>query len=429
MARQFLTAIDLAKNELQNAAIHNLPSAPSSPVKGQLYMDTTTNILYFWDGTAWISTKAAAAFPGYGAVPAETTFGIAKNDGVATTVSRSDHTHGSPAHNAAEHSTIPISALAAATGPVNLNGFKIIGLATPTADTDAANKGYVDNLVNGLSWKDAVRAATTANITLSAPQTIDGVSVIAGDRVLVKNQTTTSENGIYVVGAGAWTRATDFDAAGEADAAATYVMQGTTLADTVWTVTTDPPITIGTTGLTWAQIAGPGSVTAGAGMTQSGNTLNVIGDASIVVTADLVTRGALTGDVTAAQSSNATTIANDAVTNAKAANMPANTIKGNNTGASADPLDLTTAQVKTMLGITVADVTGAVRKFAADCAAAASTVVNHAFNTRDVIVNVYRTTTPWDTVETDIERTDANNVTVRFSVAPAAGAFRIVVEG
>ena len=165
MARKFLTALDLAKNELQNAAVQNLATAPSSPVKGQLYFNSTggDNTLYWWDGTGWIPAKATGgAFPGYGSVPAETTFGITKNDGASTTVARSDHTHGSPAHSAAEHSTIPLSALAAATANINMGGFKVTNVGTPTTGTDATTKDYVDNLSAGLSWKDAVRCASTA---------------------------------------------------------------------------------------------------------------------------------------------------------------------------------------------------------------------------------------------------------------------------
>jgi hypothetical protein len=97
------------------------------------------------------------------------------------------------------------------TADQSLGGFKLTSVADPTAAQDAATKAYVDAVALGLAPKKGVRAATTGNITLSGTQTIDGESVIAGDRVLVKDQSTTSQNGIYVVAAGAWTRATDFD--------------------------------------------------------------------------------------------------------------------------------------------------------------------------------------------------------------------------
>ncbi|HZY07705.1 MAG TPA: hypothetical protein VFE69_08170, partial [Ilumatobacteraceae bacterium] len=313
MARSFLTAINLNKNELQNATVQNLGTAPSAPVKGQIYYDSTGNILYWWNGTTWVAAQGGAGV-GYGSVPAETTFGISKNDGVATTVARSDHTHGSPAHSAAEHSTIPLSALAAATAAINMGGFTVQNVGTPVNGTDAANKTYVDNISAGLSWKEAVRIATTANVTQSGLTAIDGVTPAANDRVLCKDQTTGSQNGIWLAQSGAWTRALDFDAAGEAEGAAAFVMEGTVNADTAWVCTTNAPITIGTTALVWSQFAGGGTVTAGAGMTQSGNTLNVIGDASITVAADSISRAALTGDVTATAGANATTIANSVVT-------------------------------------------------------------------------------------------------------------------
>jgi hypothetical protein len=420
VARSFLTAINLNKNELQNATVQNLGTAPSAPVKGQIYYDSTGNILYWWNGTTWVAAQGGAGV-GYGSVPAETTFGISKNDGVATTVARSDHTHGSPAHSAAEHSTIPLSALAAATAAINMGGFTVQNVGTPVNGTDAANKTYVDNISAGLSWKEAVRIATTANVTQSGLPAIDGVTPAANDRVLCKDQTTGSQNGIWLAQSGAWTRALDFDAAGEAEGAAAFVMEGTVNADTAWVCTTNAPITIGTTALVWSQFAGGGTVTAGAGMTQSGNTLNVIGDASITVAADSISRAALTGDVTATAGANATTIANSVVTNAKLANMPALTFKGNQTGSAAAPQDLTPADMQANLGYLKKAVTG--------CAAATSTVFNHNMGSSTVAVTVYRAAAPMDDVECDIERTTINSVTVRFAVAPAAGDYWIMVMG
>ena len=267
MARSFLTAVNLNKNELQNAAVQNLGTAPSAPVKGQIYYDSTANILYWWNGTTWVAAQGGAGV-GYGSVPAETTFGIAKNDGVATTVARSDHTHGSPTHDAAAHSTIPLSALAAATATVNMGGQVISNVATPVNGTDATNKNYVDNMSAGLSWKDSVRIATTANVTQSGLTAVDGVTPAANDRILCKNQTTASQNGIWLAQSGAWTRATDADSAGEIDGMAVFVMEGTALHDTAWVCTTDAPIVVGTTALAFSQFAG-----AGAYLPLSGGTL------------------------------------------------------------------------------------------------------------------------------------------------------------
>lgn len=110
--------------------------------------------------------------------------------------------------------------------------------------------------------KESVRVATTANITLSGTQTIDSVSVVAGDRVLVKNQTTGSENGIYVCAAGAWTRATDADTSDKVTAGLfTLVAEGGISADTLWVLTTNDPITLGTTALSFSQLSGSGATT------------------------------------------------------------------------------------------------------------------------------------------------------------------------
>ncbi|KKW13288.1 MAG: hypothetical protein UY48_C0003G0110 [Candidatus Gottesmanbacteria bacterium GW2011_GWB1_49_7] len=128
---------------------------------------------------------------------------------------------------------------------------KLTSVADPTSAQDAATKAYVDAVAIGIDWKPSVRVATTANITLSGePQTIDGVSVVTGDRVLVKNQTAGAENGIYVVATGAWTRATDADTSAEVTSGiGVTVSEGSTLADTGWMLTTNDPITLGTTAL------------------------------------------------------------------------------------------------------------------------------------------------------------------------------------
>ena len=146
----------------------------------------------------------------------------------------------------------------------------------PTNALDAATKGYVDSLITGLSWKDAVRVATTGNITLSGTQTIDGISVVAGDRVFVRAQTTATENGVYIVAAGAWTRSTDMDAGSEILGSALFVKAGgTTFGNTQWTNSNSGSITIGSTNITFVQIAGGGVYTNGTGISLTGNVFSL----------------------------------------------------------------------------------------------------------------------------------------------------------
>ena len=171
--------------------------------------------------------------------------------------------------------------MAAPTGAVSLNSQKITGLADPTADADAANKGYVDGVAQGLDVKDSVVATTTANGTLSTAfangQSIDGVTLQTGDRILIKNQSTASQNGIYNVNAsGAPSRATDMATGGNAAGAFVFVEQGTTNAENGFVCTSDTgSAVVGSNNLTFAQFSGAGQIIAGAGLDKSGNTLFV----------------------------------------------------------------------------------------------------------------------------------------------------------
>lgn len=162
-------------------------------------------------------------------------------------------------------------------GTVDVTGARITSVGTPTQSTDAATKGYVDSVAEGLDVKLSVRVTTTGNITLSGEQTIDGVAVVSGDRVLVKDQTTGSENGIYIVSAGAWTRSTDFNTSADATSGAfTFSSEGTLYKDTGWVLTTDDPIVLGTTALVFTQFSGAGSYSAGDGLSLIGTEFDVL---------------------------------------------------------------------------------------------------------------------------------------------------------
>lgn len=174
------------------------------------------------------------------------------------------------------------------TGAIAMSNNKVTGLATPTADQDAATKAYVDSIAQGIDAKASCRAATTANITLSGNQTIDGVAVIAGDRVLVKNQSSAAENGIYVAAVSTWSRASDANTWDELVAAYTFIENGTDNGSNGYICTIAPGGTLGTTPVTWAQFSGAGQITAGQGLSKTGNTIqvNTASSARIVIGAD-----------------------------------------------------------------------------------------------------------------------------------------------
>jgi hypothetical protein len=173
---------------------------------------------------------------------------------------------------------------------------------TPSANTDIANKFYVDTVAQGLGPKAACAVATTVNITLSGLQTIDTYTTVAGDRVLVKNQSTSSQNGIYIASASAWIRSTDMDVWSEVPGAYTVILNGSQ-ANTGWVCTATASGTIGVTAMPWVQFSGTGSYFAGTGLTLASNTFSItntgvtaasVGSASKTLTATVNAQGQLT---------------------------------------------------------------------------------------------------------------------------------------
>jgi len=199
--------------------------------------------------------------------------------------------------------TASLSELSAPTGSLSIGNQLLTNVATPVNDTDGANKAYVDSVAQGLDTKASCVVATTANITLSGTQTIDGVAVIAGDRVLVKNQTLSQNNGIYVVSASAWARSSDMNLWAEFPSAYTFIEQGTTQSDTGWVCTVNAGGTLGTTPVTWTQFSGAGTYVAGTGLTLTGNSFAITntavtagsyGSASNTLSATVNAQGQLT---------------------------------------------------------------------------------------------------------------------------------------
>lgn len=257
MAKKILISYDFNLNEIQNVKLHNVAGAPGTLQAGMIWYDTSAGLVKWRNGSTTIDPLARSNHSG-------TQLAATISD-LATTVQA----------YRLDQFAVPTSAL-------NINSQRLTSVADPSSAQDAATKNYVDSLVNGTDWKQSVRAATTANITLSGTQTIDGVSVIAGDRVLVKDQSSGASNGIYVVAAGAWARSADADSSAEVTASmSVMVEEGTTNGDTQWRLTTNNAITLGTTALTFTQIGAGVSYTQSTGISISGNTIAV--DTAVVV--------------------------------------------------------------------------------------------------------------------------------------------------
>lgn len=254
------------------------------------------------------------------------------------------------------------------------NAAKIVNLPDPSGAQDAATKAYVDANIEGMAWKDSVRAASTANINLASPgAAIDGVTMAANDRFLAKNQSTGAENGIYIWNgaAVAATRSPDASTAAELEAAVVNVEEGTTNAGTQWRQTA-VNFTLGSGAVAWTTF---GTSAPAASETTSG-------------IAELATQA--------------------------------------ETDAGTDDLRIVTPLKLKTSPFAARSVTGTLGD-----GSAVSIAITHNFATRDVDVVLYRNSSPWDTVYCDQERTDANTVTFKFAVAPTSAqyAYRISKKG
>ena len=228
--------------------------------------------------------------------------------------------------------TSRLDQMSAPTASVSANSQKIVSLADPTAAQDAATKAYVDATKAGLDLKDSVRLATaaalpantrTGNVLTASANgalTVDSVAVALNDRILVKDEATGANNGLYYITATGdagnpytLTRTTDADASSEVTAGLyTFASEGTANADSGWVLTTNDPITLNTTSLSFTQFSGAGQVTAGTGLTKTGNTVNVGAGTGILANADdvaidtaVVPRLAVANTFTAANTFNA----------------------------------------------------------------------------------------------------------------------------
>jgi len=249
------------------------PGAPSSLENAELAYNEVDNTLYYGQGTGGSGGSATTIIPIAGP-------GAFLNLTGTQTVTGNKEFSGDIVFS----------------GSVDFDNIIISGVADPVGPNDAANKAYVDANIQGLDIKESVRVASpdATNINIaSAPSAIDGITLTSGDRVLLKAQTTASQNGIYVFnGSGsAMTRSADANTSAKVTGGMfTFVTEGTDHHDQGFVLSTNDPITLGTTALTFTQFSGAGSLEAGDGLTRSGNTINVVTASSsrIVVGTDSI---------------------------------------------------------------------------------------------------------------------------------------------
>lgn len=283
MSTKHYSAEDFQHIPVIGLRLENLASDPSSPNPGDVYFNSALGypkVCLSSSGPIW--AKLAA----YQIVDAEIASGaaIALSKLAVNPLARANHTGTQLASTISDFDTqvrtSRLDQMAAPTGAVGLGGQRITNLSDPTGATDATTQQWVQNQidarVNGQDWHQSCRVAAGTNVNTSAPgTTIDGVTLANGDRVLLTGQTTASQNGIWTFNgsASAMSRATDADTAAEVTAGLTVpVTEGTTYADTIWLLTTNDTITLGTTSLTFTQIGGPGTYVAGTGLSLTGNT-------------------------------------------------------------------------------------------------------------------------------------------------------------
>jgi hypothetical protein len=457
MARKFLVSIDLSKNELQNAVIQNLATAPATPLAGQVYYNTTDNQLYIYNGTRWevagnaVQSGLLASRPqantvdagtifyatdtklfyysdgstwtqtnAFGTVTAQTSYGASSGNGTSTDYARADHTHGTPALGTATPNAISGAAGSAGTATtpskedhthaftpsqdLSMAGFKLTSVGTPSADTDAANKGYVDSVAQGLDTKASVVAATTTNGTLATAfangQVVDGVTLATGNRILIKNQTDATANGIYVVAAsGVPARSTDMDNGTEFPSAYVFVEQGTVNADTGWVCTNNAPVTLGSTNITFTQFSGAGTYTANNGVLLTGSVFSFAPRAGYGLQT-----GASGAEIKLATTSGLS-LASDLAVGA-----------GNGISVLTNTVAIDSAVVVSKYAANVGD------------GSATSYTITHNLGTRDIQVTVYEATGTYAEVICDVQHSTTNTATLLFSVAPTLNQYRVVIQ-
>ena len=500
MAQKFLTNIDLNENALVKASFEVLTTDPSTALfDGRMYFNSVDGVIKIYDSTASAWRRVVAGIGETAGVVAAGTHATAltiTDSGGQISITPNLATSASAGLFSATDFTKLADATADATASklVMRDASGQAKIATPTDAAHIATKGYVDAARQGLDVKQSVRVASTAPVAiasaLEAGDVIDGVTLVAGDRVLLKDQTSASENGIYVaVSSGTGVRSSD--ANGTADTGElkpgtfAFVEEGTVNSDKGFVVSTNGAITVGSSAIAWTQFSGAGSFEAGDGLSQNGNTINVnvvnnrtaitsdavdisdnyVGQTSITTLGTILygtwdaTTVAVTAGGTGVESftdngvvyGNATSALDvtaagteHQVLRAGSGGVPAfGAVDLSQTAATTNSLLIsrggtnasTEATARTNLaaggtqgaGVSTPALARKVIKTVGNGVDTSFTLV-HSFNTREVMIQVFDASS-YDTVIADTVRTDANTVTISFSVAPSSNAFTVVVIG
>ena len=431
MAQKFLTNIDLNQNQLINASFEVVGTDPSSGnFEGRLIYQSTTDTIKVYANGAWRSLPHTIVSGG-GAGIAEALTVSESNGTITLTLAVADTDSAGLLPAAMWQMLNDATDAATASKLAKRDGNGNISVATPSADGHAATKAYVDSARSGLDVKQSVRAATTGPITIATGlengDTVDGVTLATGNRVLVKDQSTASENGIYTVNAtGAPTRATDFDDNAEVTPGAfTFVEEGTANADSGWVLTTNGTINVGVTGLAFAQFSGAGQITAGAGLTKSGNTLDVVG------TADRITINADSVDIASTYAGQSTITTLGTITTG-VWNGTDVAVTAGGTGASDAASARTNLGIKTTAGAVTTTTSALARIAKQGCAASitgvSTTTVTHNFGTTDVNVQIYEVSSG-ATVIGDVTRSNADTLSIVLYGTISANDYTIVIVG
>ena len=434
MAQKFLTNIDLNQNQLVNATFEKLGTDPSSGnFEGRLIYNTATDTVKVYTGSAWKSLPHTIVSGG-GAGIAEALTVSESNGTVTLTLNVADTDSAGLLPAAMWQMLTDATSDATNSKLVKRDGSGNAKVATPTDSAHIATKGYVDSARQGLDVKASVRVATTAAINLStdlqADDVIDGVTLVPGDRVLVKNQGTASENGIYVaVASGAASRSSD--ANGTADTGEltsgtfTFVEAGTVNFDSGFVISTDGTITVGTTGITWTQFSGAGSFEAGDGLSKSGTQVNVnVTSNRTAITADAI-------DISANYVGQASITTLGTITTG-VWNGTDVAVADGGSGASDAAGARTNLGIQTTAGAVTTNTSTLARIAKQGCAASAAgvstTVVTHNFGTTDVNVQIYEVSTG-ATVIGDVTRSNGNSLSVVLYGTILVNDYTIVVVG